>query len=166
MWSEKSMTPMFANQAGKKHWEVILCIAQDCICWTLIRPVIIIYDVYTTLCALNNHLLNTPIWTTSQHKQRTNWKQQFGYRHFARSINVQNLQQSLIEGLVEYGYNGFDLRSKKRHLLDAILTDKWIRSKHMLCPIKAFGRTMTLVEPSIKISSKKFKWKQKWLSQL
>lgn len=44
---------------------------------------------------------------------------------FERYVNVHKSQHSIMEGLVEHGYNGIDPRSKVRYLLDGIRTDKF-----------------------------------------
>jgi hypothetical protein len=56
--------------------------------------------------------------TTSYHRKQESW-------NFKKFVNLHRQQHSVLEGLVKHTYAGTDERSKVRHLLDGIKTNKF-----------------------------------------
>jgi hypothetical protein len=72
---------------------------------------------------------------------------------FEKFVNLHKQQHSILDGLVMHGYAGIDQRSKVRHLVDGIKTNKLDTIKgQILASAKlssSFNRSVTLLQDFI-----------------
>lgn len=120
--------PVFiANR--EKVWDIIAQITRDQPCWTYVKPAQRTRDGRAAFLGLYNHFLgpnNVDNMASKAEKtlEATTYKGESRRWNFERYVNLQMQQHSILEGLVAHGYAGIDERSKVRHLLAGIKTDK------------------------------------------
>lgn len=114
----------------EKVWEIIACITREQTSWTYVKPAQRTRDGRMAYKNLYTHFLgpnNVDNMVTMAEQKLTSTVYNGAQRRwdFERYVNVHKSQHSIMEGLVEHGYNGIDPRSKVRYLLDGIRTDKF-----------------------------------------
>ena len=113
----------------EKVWDIIAQITRDQPCWTYVKPAQHSRDGRAAYQGLYNHFLgpnNVDNMASKAKKmlESMTYKGESRRWNFERYVNLQMQQHSILEGLVAHGYAGIDERSKVRHLLAGIKTDK------------------------------------------
>ena len=113
----------------QRVWEKIAEIMRDHDCWTYVRPAqrsrngrlayLGLYDHY-----LGENNVDTMSTRTESRLEKTTYSGEKRNWNFEKYVKVHADQHAILEGLVDYGYAGIDERSKVRHLLKGIRTDK------------------------------------------
>jgi len=154
--------PIFVTNR-EKVWDIMAKITRDHACWTYVKPAQRNRDGRAAYKALYDHFLSpnnvdnmaaeaeTTLKSTSYNGEQRRW-------NFEKFVNLHKQQHSILEGLVLHGYAGIDERSKVRHLLDGIKTDKFDSVKTQIMSNAEyrndFDKCVTLYQDFIRQSDK------------
>jgi len=117
------------TQNKERVWDIIAQITREHPCWTYVKPAQRTRDGRAAYFGLYNHYLgpNNVDNMASMAEKRlaaATYKGETRRWDFERYVNVQKQQHTILEGLTAHGYAGIDERSKVRHLLNGIQTEK------------------------------------------
>lgn len=142
-----------------KVWEIISGLTRDHACWTHVKPAQRHRDGRMAFRRLWDHYLGpnnvdnmanaaeTRLENVTYSAERKRW-------NFEKYVKAHLDQHQILEGLVKYGYAGVDERSKVRHLMNGIKTDKLDSVKTQILSDAAlrgdFNRCVTLYKDFIK----------------
>ena len=114
---------------SKIVFNIIAEITRDHACWTYVKPAQADLDGREAFKGLYDHYLgpnNVDIMASAAEKtmQTTVYNGEMKRWDFEKFVNLHKQQHSILDGLVLHGYAGIDERSKVRHLVEGIKTDK------------------------------------------
>ena len=120
--------PIYVND-NRAVWQVISDWCRDDPCWTYVKPFQRRRDGRGAYLALWNHYLgpnniDNAATTAERRLEATTYDGEKRRWNFERFVKTHKDQHTILDNLREHGYAGIDERSKVRHLLNGIKTDK------------------------------------------
>lgn len=114
----------------EKVWDIVAQITREHSSWTYVKPSqrardgrAAFFDLYQHFLGPNN--VDNMAAKAESILQTTTFKSDSRRWTFEKYVNLHKQQHSILEGLTEHGYAGIDARSKVRHLIEGIKTDKY-----------------------------------------
>ena len=114
---------------NRSVWKILANICRDHASWTWIKPHQRSKDGHGAYWALWDHYLG-PNNVNNMANAAEHWLQTLSYTgeqqrwNFECLVNEHQRQHQILEGLVQYGYNGIDKGSKVQYLNNSIKTNK------------------------------------------
>lgn len=120
--------PTFLND-NRAVWQIISDWCRDDPCWTYVKPFQRRRDGRGAYFGLWNHYLgpnniDNAATTAERRLEMTSYDGEKRRWNFERFIKIHKDQHTILDNLREHGYSGIDERSKVRHLLNGVKTDK------------------------------------------
>ena len=148
---------------SKIVFNIIAEITRDHACWTYVKPAQADLDGREAFKGLYDHYLgpnNVDIMASAAEKtmQTTVYNGEMKRWDFEKFVNLHKQQHSILDGLVLHGYAGIDERSKVRHLVEGIKTDKLDTIKGQILASaelrSSFDKCVTLFQDFIRQQTK------------
>ena len=147
----------------EKVWDTISRMTRKDVSWTYVKPAQKTRDGRMAYLGIYNHYLGPQhadnmanlaedkLKNTVYNGEKRRWDSR-------KYVNTHKQQHSVLEGLMEHGYNGIDPRSKVRYLLDGIKTNQFDAVKTRIMSEERlrsdFDSCVTLYQDNIRQTSK------------